>query len=142
MASKEAAEFTQKIIDHALKGEHSAQEFIRSFGGFLVANTIRKSTNKVVHIFKKASKVAYKKYLEELEKGVDNFQLLLDHRTYNKVADFYKKEYKIALDCMDEYISYALFSGRFTRHVLLGYERPDEDLIDSRTDAFYKRNNE
>ena len=71
-----------------------------------------------------------KTYERQIRMGAPDPALLVSLRQLMTCYNFYWREYATALDMSDEYINYVL-SGHIL-DTLCCYERPDEDMVDSR----------
>lgn len=129
---KQSTDFTQALIDYALKGKHSPIEFIKNFGERSIVRTLVSANTKLTVGFTRAAEASYKDYIKKQKEGIDDIRLLLAHRTFKKCAQFYQEEVDAAYDRLQEYTCY-LFSGHIIDNLLLGYDRDYSDMVDFRT---------
>jgi hypothetical protein len=129
--SDKDTEFLKQLIEVAVKNEHSEPELIVDLGSWNVARTLKEALEKLISSFKLVTKECYKKYLSNLKLGLDDYNLLLQYRTYKQCVDYYTYEYKILSDMIREYHAYLIY-GFHLVDCLLGKERPEEDRYDFR----------
>lgn len=127
----EAKNIADTLIKRAEEGKNSSFEFIRTYGTWITAITLKKNTYKIYKIFLKESKNFYKQYLAALKNHIDYVQLLANHRQYKKWAEFYRKEALTYKNCLHEFYCFGLCRPiEWLLIMLFGYVRKDEDLID------------
>ena len=126
-----SAELTKQLIETAEKGKHRNFEFITNIDTLSVAKTLRDALEKLVTAFTKTAKMSYNLYVIRLKAGSSPVEFLLQYKTFSHCAKFYKEEYKILTNMIQEYHAYLMYSWHLFDH-LLGREREEKDLYDYR----------
>lgn len=124
-------DLTKKLIEVAESGKHRDFEFIMNIDSLATAKVLRDALEKLVTAFKKTAKMSYNLYLSRLKAGYDNVEFLLQYKTFSYCADYYKEEYKLVVNMIQEYHAYLLYGWHLIDH-LLGREREEKDLYDYR----------
>ena len=124
-------DLTKKLIEVAESGKHRDFEFITNIDSLATAKVLRDALEKLVTAFKKTAKMSYNLYLSRLKAGYDNVEFLLQYKTFSYCADYYKEEYKLVVNMIQEYHAYLLYGWHLIDH-LLGREREEKDLYDYR----------
>lgn len=120
-------EYTKKLMEQALKNQHFEKEIIRSMDGLLAANKLKHATRTISYAFGKTANKLFNSYLENLRKGVDDIQLLINYRSFKQCRDYYTEERKLIEDSITEFHNYMLTYGNFI-NTMLGFERPEEQM--------------
>lgn len=123
-------ELTTKLIKYALEGRHSKKEILKNCADLTTARTLRTAISQIIQGFEQASSAAYNNYIKN--KTEANVDLLLSYITYEECCKFYQKELLSIIDEINEFYNYLRVTRSFIKVTLCGYERPKEDLIDSR----------
>ena len=114
-----------KIVERALKNEHSEFILIKNITELKVAKILASATYTTYDSFQKAQKKAYKSYLKYIKQYniSDLFQSLIDYKLLKVCALFYKDEYNIIDSSIQEYYKY-LRQGHLIK-ALFGEDRTD-----------------
>ena len=120
-----------ELVKKALKGNQSDFEFIRTYEMCKVASYDNISTKRVSKAFKTLYKKLMKTYAKDILTGEQKLEMLMSMKRFEICYNYYKKEYEIAKDMLQEYHSY-LFSGHIFDQLVLNGVRSDDDCIDYR----------
>ena len=115
------------IIERAMSGKHIQDKFLRNLMEAEVAILYRKGLKKVLKGFEKTLNAMQADYLVSIEAGANFFETLITYAQFVQCYRFYQDEIKLVSDLLVEYYNY-VFDNRLLK-TLLGYERPDEDLV-------------
>lgn len=128
-------QIAEQLIQRAKKGESSEFEFIRSLEECFAAHAVRKAVKKVVKSFTTSRNNLYNVYVNAVNAGTDNLDVILSISELERVIKFYENEICIVSNMIDEYVSY-VFSGHIW-DTLIGNYRKEEDLVDFRKVEWY-----
>ena len=120
-----------ELVKKALKGKQSDFEFIRTYEMCKVAKYYKISTKRVSKAFKTLYKKLMKTYAKDILAGEQKLEMLMSMKQFEICYNYYKKEYELAKDMLQEYRSY-LFSGHIFDQLVLNGIRSDDDCIDYR----------
>ena len=120
-----------ELVKKALKGKQSDFEFIRTYEMCKVARHYKISTKRVSKAFKTLYKKLMKTYAKDILAGEQKLEMLMSMKQFEICYNYYRKEYEIAKDMLQEYRSY-LFSGHIFDQLVLNGIRSDDDCIDYR----------
>ena len=124
---KDVTENLSVIIDRALAGVHVQDKFLKSVAEFSVAYLYRAGLKKILKGFKQSIQKCQADYLYAVSTGANVFESLIVYAQFCQCFEFYKEEIRMVTELMKEY-HYYMFDGRVIKS-LLGYERPEEDLV-------------
>ena len=120
-----------ELVKKALKGKQSDFEFIRTYEMCKAARYYKISTKRVSKAFKTLYKKLMKTYAKDILAGEQKLEMLMSMKQFEICYNYYKKEYGIAKDMLQEYRSY-LFSGHIFDQLVLNGVRSDDDCVDYR----------
>ena len=129
MADERDAAFEALLIQ-ALDGKHSDFEFVRNLTGLRILNVYIRGMRKIVRSFKETQNAIVSVYLSQVEKGIQDIGVIMAIKQFGVCTEYYQKELEIAKDMRKEYRTYVM-SGHIL-DTLLGYTRPDNELVDYR----------
>lgn len=115
------------IIERAMHGKHLQDKFLRNLMEANVALLYRNGLKRIARGFKKTLDALQADYLVAVEENSGLFEKLITYAQLLQCYKFYVDEIKIVSDLLKEYYNY-VFDNRVLK-TLLGYERPDEDLV-------------
>ena len=121
----------EELVKKALKGKQSDFEFIRTYEMCKVARYYKISVKRVSKTFKTLYKKLMKTYAKDILTGEQKLEMLMSMKQFEICYNYYRKEYEIAKDMLQEYRSY-LFSGHIFDQLVLNGVRSDDDCIDYR----------
>jgi hypothetical protein len=129
-AQKTEEKFFTDLVERAIKGKQSDFEFIRSWQERIAVKTYRFGIAAIVRIFSNLCSQTYKTYISQVALGTQDLQTILALKQFKQCLEFYKREYKIARDMLDEHSEYI-----WNWHIidtLIGNYREEKDLWDHR----------
>lgn len=124
---KDVTENLEIIISRAMSGIHVQDKFLRSIPEFSVALVYRKGLKKILKGFEKTLLAMQADYLKAIEDGSNLFETMIMYAQFYQCYRYYSDEIKIVTNLMKEY-HYYVFDNKVIK-TLLGYVRPDEDLV-------------
>ena len=129
--SEDPKEIFSELVKKALKGKQSDFEFIRTYETCKVARYYKISVKRVSKVFKTLYKKLMKTYAKDIMTDEQKLEMLMSMKQFEICYDYYKKEYELAKDMLDEYHAY-LTSGHIFDQLVLNCVRPDDDCVDYR----------
>ena len=108
--SEDPKEIFGELVKKALRGKHSDFEFIRTYEMCKAARLYKTSIKTVYKTFKTLYKKLMKTYAEDIMADEQKLEMLMSMKQFEICYDYYKKEYELAKDMLDEYYAY-LTSG-------------------------------
>ena len=120
-----------ELVKKALKGKQSDFEFIRTYEMCKVARYYKISVKRVSKTFKTLYKKLMKTYAKDILTGEQKLEMLMSMKQFEICYNYYRKEYEIAKDMLQEYRSY-LFSGHIFDQLVLNGVRSDDECVDYR----------
>ena len=120
-----------ELVKKALKGKQSDFEFIRTYEMCKTARLYKSSVKRVFKAFKTLYKKLMKTYAKDIMTDEQKPEMLMSMKQFEICYNYYRKEYEIAKDMLQEYRSY-LFSGHIFDQLVLNGVRSDDDCIDYR----------
>ena len=120
-----------ELVKKALGGKQSDFEFIRTYEMCKVARYYKISVKRVSKTFKTLYKKLMKTYAKDILTCEQKLEMLMSMKQFEICYNYYRKEYEIAKDMLQEYRSY-LFSGHIFDQLVLNGVRSDDDCIDYR----------
>ena len=120
-----------ELVKKALKGKQSDFEFIRTYEMCKVARYYKINVKRVSKTFKTLYKKLMKTYAKDILTGEQKLEMLMSMKQFEICYNYYRKEYEIAKDMLQEYRSY-LFSGHIFDQLVLNGVRSDDDCVDYR----------
>ena len=130
LSKKTTDELFQDLILKALEGKQSDFEFIRTYDGLQVAKLYKRGVKRVVKVFNSLKKSLLHDYLHQVMTDEQSIESLMAIKQFEKCAQFYKNEFKVAKDMISEFKTY-VFSGHILQ-TILGGTRPDRECVDYR----------
>ena len=124
-------EIFSALVNKALDGKHSDFIFIKNYEMFKVARSYRIGTKRVFKVFKSVCKNLLKTYAKDVLTDEQKIDMLMAIKRFEMCYNYYKKEYTIAKDMLQEYRTY-VFSGHVLDQFVFNNVRPDDDCIDYR----------
>ena len=129
--SEDPKEIFSELVKKALKGKQSDFEFIRTYETCKVARYYKISVKRVSKVFKTLYKKLMKTYAKDIMTGEQKLEMLMSMKQFEICHDYYKKEYELAKDMLDEYYAY-LTSGHIFDQLVMNGVRSDDDCVDYR----------
>ena len=129
--SEDPKEIFSELVKKALKGKQSDFEFIRNYETCKVARYYKISVKRVSKVFKTLYKKLMKTYAKDIMTGEQKLEMLMSMKQFEICYNYYKKEYELAKDMLDEYYVY-LTSGHIFDQLVMNGVRPDDDCVDYR----------
>ena len=129
--SEDPKEIFGELVKKALRGKHSDFEFIRTYEMCKVARYYKISVKKVSKVFKTLYKKLMKTYAKDIMTDEQKLEMLMSMKQFEIGYDYYKKEYELAKDMLDEYYAY-LTSGHIFDQLITNGIRSDDDCVDYR----------
>lgn len=129
-SDKPEEEFFTGLVERALTGKQSNFEFIRSWQERNAVKTYQFGIDAIIKIFTNLYKSTYKIYISQIDAGTQDLQTILALKQFTQCLHFYRREYEIASDMLDEYWEY-IWSWHII-DTLVGNYRKEEDLWDHR----------
>ena len=127
----EDEKFFEAIMKKALSGKHSDFEFIRTYEMCKAARLYKTSIKTVYKTFKTLYKKLMKTYAKDIMTDEQKLEMLMSMKQFEICYDYYKKEYELAKDMLDEYYAY-LTSGHIFDQLIMNGIRSDDDCVDYR----------
>lgn len=124
---KDVTENLEVIVERAMSGIHVQDKYLKSLAEFSVALVYKKGLKKIIKGFKKTLLAMQADYLKAVEDGSNLFETMIMYAQFYQCYKYYSDEIKIVTNLMKEY-HYYVFDNRVIK-TLLGYVRPDEDLV-------------
>ena len=129
--SEDPKKVFEELVKKALKGKQSDFEFIRTYEMCKVARYYKISVKRVYKTFKTLYKKLMKTYAEDIMADEQKLEMLMSMKQFEICYDYYKKEYELAKDMLDEYYAY-LTSGHIFDQLIMNGVRSDNDCVDYR----------
>ena len=129
--SEDPKKVFEELVKKALKGKQSDFEFIRTYEMCKVARYYKISVKKVSKVFKTLYKKLMKTYAKDIMADEQKLEMLMSMKQFEICYDYYKKEYELAKDMLDEYYAY-LTSGHIFDQLIMNSVRSDDDCVDYR----------
>ena len=129
--SEDPKKVFEELVKKALKGKQSDFEFIRTYEMCKVARYYKISVKKVSKVFKTLYKKLMKTYAKDIMTDEQKLEMLMSMKQFKICYDYYKKEYELAKDMLDEYYAY-LTSGHIFDQLVMSGVRSDDDCVDYR----------
>lgn len=129
-ADKSEEEFFTDLVARAMDGKQSDFEFIRSWQERTAVKTYQIGLAAIIRIFTNLCDSTYQVYLSQIKTGSQDLQTILALKQFKQCLVFYKREYEIAAEMVEEYWEYI-----WNWHIidtLIGNYRAEEDLWDHR----------
>ena len=120
------------LIERAASGEHVPFKFISSMPEYFTTRTSRKAVKTVVKTIQHSHDKLFKQYCKNITTGTADVKDLLICGVLKETIVFYKEEYKILSDMIDEYDEYLLTNINNLIGAVIFEERPDNKLWDHR----------
>ena len=127
----EDEKFFEAIMKKALSGKHSDFEFIRAYEACETARLYKTSVKRLSKAFKNLYKKLMKSYAKDIMTDEQKLEMLMSMKQFEICYDYYKKEYELAKDMLDEYYAY-LTSGHIFDQLIMNGIRSDDDCVDYR----------
>ena len=129
--SEDPKKVFEELVKKALKGKQSDFEFIRTYEMCKAARLYKTSIKTVYKTFKTLYKKLMKTYAEDIMADEQKLEMLMSMKQFEICYDYYKKEYELAKDMLDEYYAY-LTSGHIFDQLVMSGVRSDDDCVDYR----------
>ena len=129
--SEDPKEIFSELVKKALKGKQSDFEFIRTYEMCKTARYYKISVKRVYKTFKTLYKKLMKTYAKDIMADEQKLEMLMSMKQFEICYDYYKKEYELAKDMLDEYYAY-LTSGHIFDQLIMNDVRSDDDCVDYR----------
>ena len=129
--SEDPKEIFSELVKKALKGKQSDFEFIRNYETCKVARYYKISVKRVSKVFKTLYKKLMKTYAKDIMTDEQKLEMLMSMKQFEICYNYYKKEYELAKDMLDEYYVY-LTNGHMFDQLVMNGVRPDDDCVDYR----------
>ena len=129
--SEDPKKVFEELVKKALKGKQSDFEFIRTYEMCKTARYYKISVKKVSKVFKTLYKKLMKTYAKDIMADEQKLEMLMSMKQFEICYDYYKKEYELAKDMLDEYYAY-LTSGQIFDQLIMNGIRSDDDCVDYR----------
>ena len=126
--SEDPKEIFGELVKKALRGKHSDFEFIRTYEMCKAARLYKTSIKTVYKTFKTLYKKLMKTYAEDIMADEQKLEMLMSMKQFEICYDYYKKEYELAKDMLDEYYAY-LTSGHIFDQLIMNGIRSDDDCV-------------
>ena len=127
----EDEKFFEAVMKKALSGKHSDFEFIRTYEDCKTARLYKISVKRLSKVFKNLYKELMKTYAKDIMTDEQKLEMLMSMKQFEVCYDYYKKEYELAKDMLDEYYAY-LTSGHMFDQLVMNGVRSDDDCVDYR----------
>ena len=119
-----------ELIENADAGQHRQFQFLRSWGEYSRARSVRRLLWLTVSSIEKTADKLFKKYCSKVAACGSDLNEILAYCATKKVLNFYIKELEIITDMIQEYEAW-LAAGNFLA-AFLGDNRPYDELYDFR----------
>ena len=129
--SEDPKKVFEELVKKALKGKHSDFEFIRTYETCKVARLYKIGVKRVYKTFKTLYKKLMKTYAKDIMADEQKLEMLMSMKQFEICYDYYKKEYELAKDMLQEYRTY-VSSGHIFDQLVLNCVRPDDECVDYR----------
>ena len=129
--SEDPKEIFGELVKKALEGKHSDFEFIRTYETCKVARYYKIGVKRVYKTFKTLYKKLMKTYAKDIMADEQKLEMLMSMKQFEICYDYYKKEYELAKDMLQEYRTY-VSSGHIFDQLVLNCVRPDDECVDYR----------
>ena len=129
--SEDPKEIFSELVKKALKGKQSDFEFIRTYETCKVARYYKIGVKRVYKTFKTLYKKLMKTYAKDIMADEQKLEMLMSMKQFEICYDYYKKEYELAKDMLQEYRTY-VSSGHIFDQLVLNCVRPDGECVDYR----------
>ena len=129
--SEDPKEIFSELVKKALKGKQSDFEFIRTYETCKVARYYKISVKRVSKVFKTLYKKLMKTYAKDIMTDEQKLEMLMSMKQFEICYNYYKKEYELAKDMLDEYHAY-LTNGHIFDQLIMNGVRSDDDCVDYR----------
>ena len=129
--SEDPKKVFEELVKKALSGKHSDFEFIRTYETCKVARYYKIGVKRVYKTFKTLYKKLMKIYAKDIMADEQKLEMLMSMKQFEICYDYYKKEYELAKDMLDEYYAYLTGGHMFDQLVMNGV-RSDDDCVDYR----------
>ena len=127
----EDEKFFEAIMKKALSGKHSDFEFIRAYEACETARLYKTSVKRLSKAFKNLYKKLMKSYAKDIMTDELKLAILMSMKQFEIWYDYYKKEYELAKDMLDEYYAYVT-SEYICDQLIMNGIRSDDDCVDYR----------
>ena len=129
--TEDQEKFFEAVVKKALRGKHSDFEFIRTYEDCKTARLYKTSVKRLSKVFKNLYKKLMKSYAKDIMTDEQKLEMLMSMKQFKICYDYYKKEYELAKDMLDEYYAY-LTSGHIFDQLVMSGVRSDDDCVDYR----------
>ena len=129
--SEDPKKVFEELVKKALEGKQSDFEFIRTYEMCKVARYYKISVKRVSKVFKTLYKKLMKTYAKDIMTDGQKLEMLMSMKQFEICYNYYKKEYELAKDMLDEYYVY-LTSGHIFDQLIMNGVRSDDDCVDYR----------
>ena len=129
--SEDPKKVFEELVKKALKGKQSDFEFIRTYEMCKTARYYKIGVKRVYKTFKILYKKLMKTYAKDILTGEQKLEMLMSMKQFEICYDYYKKEYELAKDMLNEYRAY-LTSGHIFDQLVMNGVRSDNDCVDYR----------
>ena len=119
-------EMTEKLVTHAITGEATKFELLRSWQSYRYYKSLIKAYASILGGLTKGADRLYKSYCRDVTKGVGTTSKVTAYKQMLGVLSFYKNEISTISDMVKEYKLY-LLDGHLINS-FLGIYRSDQDL--------------
>jgi hypothetical protein len=119
------------LIEYTETSKNIEFRYIRSWPEYRSLHKKLKVTKSRKKLLEATANILFKKYCNEVTRGVGQFSKLLVYNTLTTAAAFYDKDARVLADMLDEYETYLLV-GNFTDFLFLK-QRPFDKLWDHRS---------
>ena len=127
-----ALELTQALIERATRGERTEFRLLVSAEDARNAKAVMKACKSFSRKLGEAAMAAMLKYAGGIDmSGCENVRLLISAKQVRDCAEFYREECETLKDMLREFRCYVSYGHRISM-LLLGFERPEEDMTDWR----------
>lgn len=123
-------DFSLSLIKLACEeGKVEKLRLLNNYSELQTAKVLKAALKKVVKSFEKLAKDSCKQYISDMAQGINKCDSIVNVKTYNICANFYKKQYDEVADIIKEYYCY-MFRGNL--FLALFAERPYSEYYDYR----------
>lgn len=127
--NEQKIEYTKKLMEKALKDEHSQYELLVNLTGLVTAANLKHADKVIAKAFYKSANKLLSQYLDKLYKKIDDVQLLINYRQFKQCGDFYLKEADVLKRSITEFHNYMFTYGNLI-NTLCGYTRPEDQMYE------------
>lgn len=110
------------LITQAKSGEHTKFVQLRYFKEYIAGRITYNAIRKVIADLEYSASNLFKSYCRAIKRHQTDVNMLLAYKQLQQTIIYYKEEYKIVNDILDDYENY-LWDGNFIKAIIFGEAR-------------------